>query len=399
MDMRGHDIICFANDWDGDPLSKKHLMVRLARDNRVLWVNSLGGRNPRASTHDLRRVVGKAAAFFRGLRRVAPNIWVYGPLAIPYHGNAAARWINERWLAASLRVACRWLRFEDPIVWSFIPSSADVATALRRRLLVYHCVDEFSEFTGTDAAATTAMESKLASRADVVFVSASSLLETKRRLNPNTFLVTHGVDVEHFRKALDPATAIPADLERGDGPVIGFFGLVEDWVDLELVRHLAVSRPRWSVVLIGKVATDLSAVRDLPNVVVLGRRSYQDLPGYCRGFDAAILPFRVNNLTVAANPLKLREYLAAGLPVVATAIPEAERLAPPIRVGASPETFLAHLDEILASGRTGPQHQISATMSQETWDRKVDELALVASRFLDRPASAPATLGSARSLA
>jgi glycosyltransferase involved in cell wall biosynthesis len=399
MEMRGRDIICFANDWDGDPLSKKHLMVRLARDNRVLWVNSLGCRNPQASTRDLRRILSKVVAFGRGLRQEAPNLWVFGPLAIPFHSSPAARWINEKWLVASLRLACRWLGFRDPVVWSFIPSSADVATALPRSLLVYHCVDEFSEFTGTDAATITAMEAKLASHADVVFVSAGSLLETKRKLNPNTFLVTHGVDVDHFRQALDPATSIPADLVRGEGPVIGFFGLVEDWVDLDLVRHLAVSRPHWSMVLIGKVATDLSAVRDLANVVVLGRRSYQDLPAYCRGFDAAILPFRINPLTIAANPLKLREYLAAGLPVVATAIPEAARLEPLVRVGTDPEHFLAHLDAILTSGKTGPQHEISQAMDQETWDSKLEELARVLSRFVDRSDAAPAELGSARSLA
>jgi glycosyltransferase involved in cell wall biosynthesis len=152
-------------------------------------------------------------------------------------------------------------------------------------------------------------------------------------------------------------------------------------------------------VLIGKVATDLSAVRDLHNVVMLGRRSYQDLPAYCRGFDAAILPFRINPLTIAANPLKLREYLAAGLPVVATAIPEAERLEPLVRVGTDPEHFLAHLDAILASGKTGPQHEISRAMDQETWDRKLEELARVVSRFVDRSAAAPAPLGSARRLA
>jgi glycosyltransferase involved in cell wall biosynthesis len=382
--LRGQDIVCFSNDWDGDPLSKKHLMVRLARENRVLWVNSIGCRNPRASTRDLKRIAKKLGDFARGVRRVAPNLWVYGPLALPFHGDPRARWINERWLKASLRFACGLLRFRNPIVWSFVPSTADAAIGLRRRLLVYHCVDEFSEFTGTDARAIAEMESKLLSKADLVFVSAGSLLETKRRQNPHTFLVTHGVDVAHFRKALDPKTPIPADLPRDERPLVGFFGLVEDWVDLELVREIAAARPHWSIALIGEVATDTAPLRGLENVKLLGRRGYDQLPGYCRGFDVAILPFRINKLTVAANPLKLREYLAAGLPVVATAIPEAQRLSPPIRVAAESRDFLAHLDAVIESGQTGPRPEISRTMDEETWDRKVEEVEAAVGRFLER---------------
>ena len=230
-------------------------------------------------------------------------------------------------------------------------------------------------------------------------MSASELLESKRRLNANTFLVTHGVDVDHFRRALEPTTEIPADLPRDGRPTVGFFGLIEDWVDVELIAQLAAARPGWSFVLIGKVATDVAPLRALRNVRLLGRRSYQDLPGYCRGFDAAILPFRVNPLTTAANPLKLREYLAAGLPVVATAIPEAERLAPPIRVASDPRGFLAHLDRVMAGAERGPRPETSALMVGETWDRKVEEIELVVSRWLEEASSSAALRAPSRSVA
>src|ERR1044071_8100630 len=107
--IEGNDIICFSNDWDGDPLSKKHIALRLAQKNRVLWVNSTGNRNPTASVRDLRRAGKKLRQFVRGCRSVSKNISVFSPLVIPFHGNPAARRLNRRLLQGSLRRACRKL--------------------------------------------------------------------------------------------------------------------------------------------------------------------------------------------------------------------------------------------------------------------------------------------------
>ena len=373
--LEGNDIICFANDWDGDPLSKKHIALRLARENRVLWVNSTGTRNPTASVRDLRRVWKKLRQYIRGCRPVARNISVCSPLVIPFHGNRAARWVNRRLLSWSLRRACRKLGFHDPITWSFVPSSADVAGSLGEKLVIYHCVDEFSKFTGTDEAAILDMERGLMERADMVVVSSSRLYETKRRYNPNTFLVTHGVDVDHFRNACRQEIAAPADCSELKGPVIGFFGLVADWVDLEVVRYLAAARPQWSLLLIGEIQTDTSALREIPNVHFLGRRKYESLPAYCKAFDVAILPFVVNELTVASNPLKLREYLAAGLPVVATPLPEVLKLGALVRTARTPVEFLNQIEVLLQEGKHGPDPAVSSLMDTESWDWKMEELS------------------------
>ena len=385
--LRGHHIVCFANDWESDPLSKKHIMKRLAEHNRVLWVNSLGYRRPRPSARDFRRAAEKLRRIARGLRRVAPNLWVWSPFVLPFHGNAAARRWNQRFLQHTLLRTVRRLHMEDPITWTFEPSSADVVGSLGERLTLYHCVAEFSERPGADGAAIVAMEKKLLERVDLVLVSAGPLEEAKRRFNPATHLVTHGVDVEHFGRALDAATRVPPELERLPGPVIGFFGLVADWVDLDLVRKVAQQRPHWSIVLVGKVDTDTSAIAGLANVHVMGWRDYASLPGWCKGFDAAILPFRVNKLTLAANPLKLREYLAAGLPVVATALPEAERLAPWVRVGYNHDHFLHQLDAVVESGQLGPSALRSAAMEKESWDAKVEAMSEIVDGYLERPAA------------
>jgi glycosyltransferase involved in cell wall biosynthesis len=373
--LEGNDIICFANDWEGDPLSKKHIALRLAQKNRVLWVNSTGIRNPTASVRDLRRAWKKLGQYFRGCRPVSENISVFSPLVIPFHGNRVARWANRQFLTWGLRRACRKLGFQKPITWSFVPSSAEVAGSLGERLVIYHCVDEYSKFTGTNEAAILEMERGLMEKADMVVVSSSRLYETKSKYNPNTFLVTHGVDVAHFSNACRKTFAAPADCAGLKGPVIGFFGLIADWVDIEVFRFLASSRPEWSLLLIGEVQTDTAVLRDLPNVHLLGRRSYQSLPAYCKAFDVAILPFVVNELTVAANPLKLREYLAAGLPVVATPLPEILKLKPLVRMARTPGEFLDQVDALLKEGKRGPDPAVSVLMELESWDQKLEELS------------------------
>ncbi|MBI2149935.1 MAG: glycosyltransferase [Acidobacteria bacterium] len=375
--MEGVDIVCFSNDWDGDPLGKKHIMLRLARHNRILWVNSIGNRAPTASARDFKRAIRKARSFAAGCRLVSENIYLLPPLAIPFFKSRFARRINRWLLRQSVTNTCRKLGFRDPLTWSFLPSSADVVRTVGSRFVIYQCVDEYSEFSGTDKQAILEMERRLIETADLVIVSSGRLLENKRKYNPNTFLVTHGVDFKHFRRACHSLVRVPGDLAQIRRPVIGFHGLIADWVDLSLIRFLARARPEWAVVLIGKVDTDVSAVDGLANVRLLGRKEYEELPAYCKGFDVAILPFVVNELTIAANPLKLREYLAAGLPVVTTAIPEAQRLDGHVRVAWNPAQFLEHIDRLLAEGKTGPQRSISDSMADESWDAKVEEISLL----------------------
>jgi len=375
--IHGRDIICFANDWDSDPLSKKHVMLRFAKHNRVLWINSIGNRKPTTSAYDLKRIANKFRDFARGHQKVDNQLYVYSPIAVPFFGSRVARWVNRNVLKWSVRRVCRQLSFERPLLWTFYPASGNVAGSLGEETIVYHCVDEYSEFTGTDKEAILQLERQLMEKCDYVIVSSERLYETKKPHNKNTFLVTHGVDAAHFRKACDPQTMVPDEMKELSKPVIGFFGLIADWVDLELIRFLAVARPGWNFALIGKIATDVRLFEGLPNVHLLGQKTYDALPGYVKAFDVAILPFVMNELTIAANPLKLREYLAAGLPVVSSAIPEAARLKHLVRIGRNKLEVLNHIDTILASGQTGPQIRISSQMDSESWDQKVEELSQI----------------------
>jgi glycosyltransferase involved in cell wall biosynthesis len=239
-------------------------------------------------------------------------------------------------------------------------------------MLIYYCVDEYTAFSGVPSASLAEMERQLLGRADVVFASAERLYQSKARVNPNTFLVRHGVDYQHFRKALDAGTVVPDEIAGLPRPVIGYFGLMSpDWVNIDLLAHVARRFAHGSLVLLGKVAMDLSALTNLPNVHVLGRKPYAALPAYCKGFDVAVIPFPVSEVTLNANPLKAREYLAAGLPVVSTPVPEVEVLGC-CRIGRSPEAFTDEIEAALAD--PGPRPERSAPLASESWEARLGEI-------------------------
>jgi glycosyltransferase involved in cell wall biosynthesis len=369
--LRGRDIICFSHDWTGDPLSKTHLMRLLARHNRVLWVNSIGYRTPGVNKADIGRVWKKLKAARQSLKEVEPNIFVLNPLAVPAYGIKLARAVNRYWLKRQVKKAMRALGFRNPINWVFNPAAAVIAGTLGESLLLYQCVDEYSAFSGVTSQAIADLEDQLLRKSDLVIVSAERLRESKSKINPKTVLVRHGVDFTHFRRALDPATVVPDEIRGLPKPVIGFFGLIADWVDVELMAEVAKRFPTGSLVVLGKATTDTSALQQVPNVHLLGRKPYQDLPAYCKGFDVALNPFRINELTLNANPLKVREYLAAGLPVVATDIPEVAVLGQ-CRIGRDREHFISEVEEALK--RPGPQVEISDRVRAESWEARLDEI-------------------------
>ena len=375
-ELRGRDILCFSHDWTGDPLSKTHLMRVLAKDNRILWINAIANRMPTASSKDMSRIVKKVKGAFEPIREVEPNIFVLNPFAIPAYGNKSVVGVNQRILVRQVKKAMRKLGFSNVINMVFNPAAGMIAGKLGETELVYYCVDEYTAFTGS--AALKDIEEKLFRDADLVVVSAEKLYNDKKQFNPNTRIIRHGTDWRHFRTALDDATQIPADIADLPKPIIGFHGLLADWVDFELIKKTAEHFKNGSVVLIGKIAVDaeqkVKILDSVPNVHFLGRKPFAELPAYCKAFDVALNPFAINELTLAANPLKVREYLAAGLPVVSTDIPEV-RILKDCLVGTDHADFIAKIEHALANPK--PREDVSDAIAHESWEAKVDELRVL----------------------
>jgi len=378
--LRGRDIVCFSHDWTGDPLSKTHLMRVLSRSNRILWINAIANRMPTASSKDINRIFRKLKSFTEPIREVEPNIFVLNPLAVPAYGTATVRKFNEKFLLRQVRKAMRKLNFARPLNMIFNPAAGLLAGKIGEADLIYYCVDEYTAFTGASKGLKE-IEEELFRKADLVVVSAEKLYESKLKFNPNTFIIRHGVDFPHFRTALDEATTIPAEIKDLPKPVIGFHGLLADWVDYELIKKTAAHFSGGSIVLIGKIAVDaekkIKILDNISNIHFLGRKPYSELPAYCKGFDVALNPFAINELTLAANPLKVREYLAAGLEVVSTDIPEV-RILDYCRIGKTPDDFIFQIQDALLHPK--PKTEISDSVKSESWEARIDDLREIIGR-------------------
>lgn len=373
--IRNESIICFAHDFQGDPTSKTHIMRILSDKNRILWVNSIGMRRPAASGRDARRLLNKLRQVGRGLVRINNNLHVASPLAVPLPGVPGVDRLNTLLLTTSIRYFARKAGLTRPILWTFLPNTVGLVGRLGESRVIYHCVDEYSAFAGVSRDTLRRMEQQLVRRADLVLASSETLAAERRPLNPRTHFVSHGVDVAHFSRALDPAVPAPPDATGLPRPVIGFFGLIAEWLDIDLIVEIARRRPAWSVVMLGKATVDTSALRALPNVRLLGQKPYADLPAYCRTFDVGIIPFRIDTLTVRANPLKLREYLAAGLPVISSDLPEVRKYAGLAHLATGADGFIAAIEAALAERTDEHARARSAAMASESWEARVEEIS------------------------
>lgn len=373
--LQGESIIYFAKEWGDHRTSCDHVFHQLSRENKVLWVNSVAMRKPTLrSGRDLRKIVAKLRSFFGGRRQVGPSAWVYQPLVLPLPHSPFAVAINRAILRRSIRRQARKLGMVQPQLWSFLPNVGYMVGALGESLVVYYCIDEWSTFSYLDGQKMATMERELLGKADLCFATAQALVESKRRFNSNTVYASHGVDYDHFATALDPSTEVPADIRGLPGPVIGFFGLLQDWIDLELIATVARAHPEWSIALIGPADVDLGPLANQSNVHALGRRPYAELPAYCKAFSVGIIPFVVGELSRNVNPIKLREYLSAGLPVVSTDLPEVRQYEPLASVATSPEEFVAKIELALAEDSIDRRRERSEAMRGETWEARVERV-------------------------
>jgi len=373
--LTGENIICFANDWHNDPTSKHQVMKLLSQKNKVLWVNSIGMRKPSASSSDLKRIFAKLQSFVKGLEEINENLFVFTPIVLPLPSSSWARHLNAILLRASLWYYRRELGMKEFQLWTFVPTMVELAGKMGEKALIYYCVDEWSKFSFMDSKAMRDMEIRLMQKSDIVFVTADHLYRDKVQFNKNTFLVEHGVDHDHFSQALIESPDIPADLQKINKPILGFFGLIHEWIDFALIEHAAKAKPEWSFVLIGKSSVDISRFQQYANVHFLGQKPYETLPTYCREFDVGLIPFVINELTLNVNPIKLREYLSAGLPVVSTALPEVEKYSDIVAIAHTTDEFVEFIQNLIVSNTQDDNIKRNYRMSGETWEMKIDFIA------------------------
>jgi len=377
--LAGRDIVCLGfGEWDAELwTNQQHLMARLAQRNRVLFLESLGLRQPRLAGRDLRRMARRVERAAAGPRAV-DGLHVLSPLVIPIHGRPRIRTLNAKLLRAQVGRAARGLGFERPLLWSYVPQADWLVETLQPSAIVYHCVDDIAAQKGVAAAAFRGAEAHFAAQADLVLASAPALAERMRTLNERVFYAPNVADTDRFATALEdgPTDAAMAALPR---PRIVFTGaVVATKLDLELLEGVARARPEWTIALVGPIGagdprTDISALERLPNVHLLGARPYSALPEVLRGADVALVPYAINDLTRSVFPMKVYEYLAAGLPVVTTPLPALAQTTGVI-VAADAHATVAAIERALAEDGVAARWARSAAVRGNSWDARLDEI-------------------------
>jgi glycosyltransferase involved in cell wall biosynthesis len=377
--IAGRDFIVLSDDWNGLPTSAIHLFKRLASTNRVFWFNTVG-RMPRPSLADARKVISTLGGW--AVKRIQPrtkiaagtpqNLHVASPMMLPWFKPAIRRF-NQ----ASMFRKYERLRAEhgivDPIVITTFPYNVDFLKRVPGGLKLYYCVDDFLDYPGVNHADWAVMEADLVRSVDGIVVTSRDL-ERKRTQNCPLLHLPHGTDFEHFHDAVVRSEPEPR-MESIKHPIVGFFGLISEWVDRELISRLSEAFPDSSFVLLGRAEAQLGRLATQPNVHNLGWVPYAELPRYARYFDVGLIPFVLNQLTRAVNPLKLMEYFALGLPVLATRLPELESIPGPLHLAETVDEFQAGLAVILAGDPKSMAEAAICVARENTWEARVEQLS------------------------
>lgn len=379
MRLEGRDIVCVGTaDWQTElPINQHQLMGRLAARNRVLFVESLGLRRPQLASRDLRRIGRRLARGLRGVRSVGA-VHVLSPLVLPLHGSAAIRSLNRRLLRLQVGWATQRLSMRRPLLWGYAPQAEELLDVLDPEQVVYHCVDDVAAQKGVDGDSFRVSEERFARRADLVLASAPALAERMKTLSDHVLYAPNVADTALFATALDEGP-VDASLDSLPRPRLVFQGaIVATKLDLTLLAELARLCPEWSIVLVGPRGAgdpggDLSALDRAPNIHFAGPRDAADLPAVLRGADVGLIPYAINDLTRSVFPMKVYEYLAAGLPVLATPLPALEGVEGVERV-ADVEELIAAVESEL--GLDGPQRrrQRSEVAAAHSWEARIEEI-------------------------
>ncbi len=386
----GCPFLCFAGlDWwyHNHAHSDFQLMLRIAQQRKVLLINSLGMRMPRPgkTSKSFRRILRKLRSIGRGLRRPIPELpefRVLSPLVLPAYGSRRGRRWSARLVRSQVLAAMRRCRIEAPHVIVTVPTAVDVALALpERSSLIYNRSDKHSAFEESQQGVIRGLEEKLFTHADrVLYASRELMSQEEQTLGGRAVHLDHGVDLASFTRATEEE--IPACIRELPHPRIGWFGtLRESVVDFVLLERIARELPHAQLVLVGDVTAELGDWAGLPNVHLLGKQPHQCIPVLGSGFDVGIMPWLQNEWVRSANPIKLKEYLALGLPIVSMQFPEAEHYSQFLSLANDHASFIAALRRTLEAEQATDPGKQRAAVAHCDWVHRAADLATICDRI------------------
>lgn len=380
--MKTQSIIYIAAQWNSDnKVSNHHIATELSKNNRVLYIESGAMRKPKASRSDLNKIFVKIAKLFQGIKVINDNLMTYSIVNIPFHNYNIIKKFNKFLTIFLIRRVAIKYGFDNPILWIYTPDFESIIGYLGEKLVVYYCVDDYGSMPNVDSQTIQKMEDSMLKKADLVFVTARALLnDHRKKINQNIFYTPHAVNYEHFSKAqassdIDKVPNIP-------GPILGFWGLMEEWFDIDLIEYIAHRHPEWSIVLIGRVAIDTINASKLSNVHFLGVKKFSELPNYAKRFDICLIPFKNYSLTVNINPIKLKEYLSTGKPVVSTYMPEVLMYKDIVEVADTYEDFESKINYVLQKDSETKRLERIKFVEKDSWAARVAEISVIINHHL-----------------
>jgi UDP-galactopyranose mutase len=364
------DLICISHlRWDFVWQRPQHILSRLAKQYRVFFVEEpqtssdiaeprldvFAGRGPNPVT------------VIRLLQPAQENRWIgHGdPLTQSTYERLLAHYFDEHGSA-------------DRVLWLYTPMAAPFVGVLKPDTLVYDVMDELSAFKGAPAALRE-QDRTMLKTADVVFTGGVSMYRARLPYANNIHLFPSGVEIAHFAQAANPSMPRPSDIAQLSGPIIGYFGVIDERMDMPALVRLAESHPEWQIVMLGPVVKiEPSELPQAPNLHFLGMKDYQELPAYLAYFDVAMVPFAMNEATKFLSPTKTLEYLAAGKAVVAAPIADiVELYGDYVRIAETPDEWVAHVETSLAEKPAERQERaarVEKLLQLYTWDYIASEM-------------------------
>lgn len=264
--------------------------------------------------------------------------------------------------------------FENAVQWFYDPMAVPAFLGQMGEIgTVYDCMDELSKFRGAPPQ-IRGRERKLLDAADVVFAGGHKLWQSKKQQNENCYFYGCGVDVAHFSKARAQETTIPDDIAKLKKPILGYFGVVDERMDYELLEKLADAHPEWSIAMVGPTIK-VDRVPQRPNIHWLGQKNYTDLPAYCKAFDVCLMPFALNEATEFINPTKALEYMATGKPIASSAVADVvTNFGAVVKIARSHEQFISLCREAIEKPDTAAIEAGLRQAAENSWDSIVARL-------------------------
>lgn len=366
-------IVYFGTDLNAEnKTSSHHVALQLAKTNKVLYVDSPGLRSPKLNSRDLKKTFLKLKKALLPPQAVGKNMWYIIVPQLPFRRVPLIKTLNRfvGWIL--VKKALRMFRTDKLISWFATPDLAPLAKHLNEQFSLYYCTDKHEHLPDIDSVEVSQLDEEITKKADLVVCVGELVCIEKKKINPNCIYVPHGVDFDRFERARSSDLPLPDIKYRLKPPIIGYYGSIAEWLDLDLLTKIAQSRSDCTLLLIGHSSIDISELSRYSNIVLIGPQPYQTLPSWAKLFDVAIYPAKKDHGFVRyANPLKIREYLAAGKEVVSVSTHEISKLSPPVRTADTHEEFLEQLDDVLSTRSFIKNNRMDEELKKLSWNYRV----------------------------